>query len=199
MSLNAEIFSPCCLPLSFPCIKRFGSTVIPVFGTFMFAQDSTSTRRHRCFPNHLTQMGARHCRQGLAEDFCFTHRSVRSQPTSRRCTSFDFLEFFFGLYPADMSTFLNSTLERYWSAEILDVSLPIQRRKWAIKSWTWVNTLIETDFLMLKKVRYQKHCWFGNTHLRWLMLSDSTMCSAMNVSVGMRQKLLVTSSAQTQS
>lgn len=39
---------------------------------------------------------------------------------------------------AELSSFLNDKLDIFWSKEIQDGTLPVERRVWAIKSWTWV-------------------------------------------------------------
>lgn len=38
----------------------------------------------------------------------------------------------------ELSSFLNDKLGIFWSKEIRDGILPVERRVWAIKSWTWV-------------------------------------------------------------
>ncbi len=166
MSLNIEIFSPCCLPLSSPCIKRFVSTIIPNFGNLSSPKIRLPPDNIGVFLNTLLKWVLDIADNDLQR---ISALHIVASVVNRRAEGasvFGFLNLLFGLYPADLSTFLNSTLERYWFTEILDVSLPIQRRKWAIKSWTWVNALVETEFFMLKEVRYQKHYWFGNTQLR---------------------------------
>ena len=39
---------------------------------------------------------------------------------------------------AELSSFLNDKLSIFWFKEIQDGILPVERRVWAIKSWTWV-------------------------------------------------------------
>lgn len=39
---------------------------------------------------------------------------------------------------AELSSFLNDKLGIFWFKEIQDGILPVERRVWAIKSWTWV-------------------------------------------------------------
>ncbi|KAF8159570.1 Dos2-interacting transcription regulator of RNA-Pol-II-domain-containing protein [Crassisporium funariophilum] len=39
----------------------------------------------------------------------------------------------------ELSSFLNDKLDNYWSQKICDKNLPIERRIWAIKSWTWIS------------------------------------------------------------
>ena len=38
----------------------------------------------------------------------------------------------------ELSSFLIDKLENFWSKEIQNGTLPVERRIWAIKSWTWV-------------------------------------------------------------
>jgi len=38
-----------------------------------------------------------------------------------------------------LSSFLNDKLDIFWSKEIQDGTLPVERRVWAIKTWTWIS------------------------------------------------------------
>ena len=70
---------------------------------------------------------------------------------------------------ADLSSFLNDKLDIFWSKEIQDGTLSIERRVWAIKTWTWVSFILKamscpvlTDLAF--RVRYPRHYSFRSIH-----------------------------------
>ena len=42
----------------------------------------------------------------------------------------------------ELTTFLNDILASYWVTEVASSTLPVERRTWAIKSWTWVGATL---------------------------------------------------------
>lgn len=55
-----------------------------------------------------------------------------------------FMNFILLTIYAELSSFLNDKLDIFWYRRIQDETLPIERRVWAIKSWTWVLFVLET-------------------------------------------------------
>jgi len=97
----------------------------------------------------------------------------------------------------ELEQFLNNTLETYWCTEIMDISLPAQRRRWAIKLWTWVRKFYGLSPSYLTWVRFRKHCWSESTHWPWVLPSDCTKRLGMKTLGGMQPKRWATSSIRT--
>jgi len=67
----------------------------------------------------------------------------------------------------ELSSFLNDKLDIFWSKEIQDENLPVERRVLAIKSWTWVTVFFSKIGVMSGsnlsfRVRYLRHYLYGN-------------------------------------
>ena len=66
----------------------------------------------------------------------------------------------------ELSSFLNDKLDVFWVKGIQDGNLPVERRIWSIKSWTWVLFSSRTDVSSGSElsfpVRYQKHYLYGS-------------------------------------
>ena len=83
------------------------------------------------------------------------------------------LHIIYWLIYEELSSFLNDKLSVFWFKEIQDRTLPVERRVWAIKSWTWVLFVFIAisyccSYFLLFRVRYARHYLYRNIRWRWI-------------------------------
>ncbi|KAF8817465.1 ARM repeat-containing protein [Phlegmacium glaucopus] len=68
----------------------------------------------------------------------------------------------------ELSSFLNDKLDIFWSKRIQDESLPVERRVWAIKSWTWISkALLVRKHPLAMTLAERLYEAFGDASISW--------------------------------